>query len=151
MYRDTRTDSYEEVSLVDEVPQFFKKARRAGFFHKIISILTRRLHCLLDLNSCPSQKRYGHFCGEREVPLEDIRGSESRQKDFDDCFHPLTDRIRRRWLNVARANDQGVCLPPVELIQVGGVYFVRDGHHRISVARTFGQTTINARVTVWET
>jgi hypothetical protein len=42
-------------------------------------------------------------------------------------------------------------LPPVELIQVGDVYFVRDGHHRISVARMMGQDSIDAEVTVWET
>jgi hypothetical protein len=42
-------------------------------------------------------------------------------------------------------------LPPVELIQVGSVYFVRDGHHRISVARAMGQQEIEAVVTVWQT
>jgi hypothetical protein len=40
-------------------------------------------------------------------------------------------------------------LPPVELVQVGDVYFVRDEHHRISVARTLGQLDIEAEVTVW--
>jgi hypothetical protein len=40
-------------------------------------------------------------------------------------------------------------LPPVVLVQVGDVYFVRDGHHRISVARALGQLDIEAEVTVW--
>jgi len=44
----------------------------------------------------------------------------------------------------------GVTLPLVDLVQVGDVYFVRDGHHRISVARAFGQESIDAQVTVWE-
>jgi hypothetical protein len=51
---------------------------------------------------------------------------------------------------VAKARLKGVTLPPVELIQVGDVYFVRDGHHRISVARAFGQEHVDAEVTVWE-
>jgi hypothetical protein len=54
-----------------------------------------------------------------------------------------------RWLRVAAARDQGKVLPPVVLVQVGDVYFVRDGHHRISVARTLGQLDIEGEVTVW--
>jgi hypothetical protein len=54
-----------------------------------------------------------------------------------------------RWLRVAAARDQGKVLPPVVLVQVGDVYFVRDGHHRISVARALGQLDIEAEVTVW--
>ena len=55
-----------------------------------------------------------------------------------------------RWLGVAAARDHGKVLPPVVLVQVGGVYFVRDGHHRISVARALGQLDIEAEVTVWQ-
>jgi hypothetical protein len=51
-------------------------------------------------------------------------------------------------LNIAKLRLEGRPLPPVELIQVGDSYFVRDGHHRISVARAFGQTAIDAQVTV---
>jgi hypothetical protein len=54
-----------------------------------------------------------------------------------------------RWLSVAAARDQGKGLPPVVLVQVGDVYFVRDGHHRIAVARALGQLDIEAQVTVW--
>jgi hypothetical protein len=55
-----------------------------------------------------------------------------------------------RWLSVARALEKGVALPPVELIQLGDRYFVRDGHHRISVARAMRQDEIEATVTVLE-
>lgn len=78
------------------------------------------------------------------VPLEKIVGSEGRTHDFDRHFRPLTDHIRDRWLGIAAARRQGVILPPVELIQVGDKYFVRDGHHRISVARALGQAEIEA-------
>ncbi len=142
--------STNEPFLMEPLAAVFDKTRMAGVFHKLVSILTRRSYRLLDLNSYPTEKVCGHDAGEREVSLADIRGTEGRQNDFDDQFHPLSDRTRERWLSAARANEEGRSLPPVELIQVGEVYFVRDGHHRVSVARTFGQTTIHARVTIWE-
>jgi hypothetical protein len=97
----------------------------------------------------PSQARcYG---GIQIVPISRIRGSESRSDDFDRDFHPLQDHNRGRWLRIAAARQQGKTLPPVSLIQVGDLYFVRDGHHRISVARAEGQLDIEAEVVVWQT
>jgi hypothetical protein len=84
------------------------------------------------------------------VPIRQIRGSEGRSRYFDCDFNPLYDEARGRWLNIARARQQGKNLPPVVLVQVGDIYFVRDGHHRISVARALGQLYIEARVTVWQ-
>jgi hypothetical protein len=89
--------------------------------------------------------------GIRTVPISKIRGSEGRSEDFDREFHPLRLHNQGRWLSVATARQRGVVLPPVELIQIGDIYFVRDGHHRISVAKAFGQEEIEAEVTVWET
>jgi hypothetical protein len=85
----------------------------------------------------------------RLVPLAQIVGSEGRCGDFDRDFYPLHDHNRSRWLRIATARQKGIGLPPVDLVQVGDVYFVQDGHHRISVARAFGQADIEARVTVW--
>jgi hypothetical protein len=84
------------------------------------------------------------------VPIEQIRGSEGRSNDFDRDFHPLQEHCMSRWLRVAKARDQDKVLPPVVLVQVGDVYFVRDGHHRISVASALGQLDIEAEVTVWQ-
>ena len=80
------------------------------------------------------------------VPLGKIVGSEGRVKDFDHDFHPLADHNDQRWISVAAARRQGKPLPPVDLIQVGDEYYVRDGHHRISVAKASGQTEIEARI-----
>ena len=55
-----------------------------------------------------------------------------------------------RWLRVATVRGRDKVLPPVVLVQVGHVYFVRDGHHRISVARALGQLDIEAEVTIWQ-
>jgi hypothetical protein len=81
------------------------------------------------------------------VPICQIRGSEGRCSDFDRNFNPLQDHNRVRWLRIAAARQRGRSLPPVELVQVGDFYFVRDGHHRVSVARALGQPFIAARVT----
>ena len=80
------------------------------------------------------------------VPIDLIRGSEGKSEEFDGAFRPLKLFSRDRWVSVAVARMQGKSLPPVELIKVDETYFVRDGHHRISVARAFGQQHIDATV-----
>jgi hypothetical protein len=135
--------------LRDSADHLFNIARNTGSFHRFISILTGRPCLLLDLSKYAIQKRQDHYAGQREVPLDQIRGTEGRLNAFDDHFHPLTEQSRRRWVSIVRARKQGFDLPPVNLIQVGNIYFVRDGHHRISVARALGQTTITAQVTAW--
>ncbi len=82
------------------------------------------------------------------MPINRIKGSEGRSGDFDRDFNPMHDRMIDRWVSVALAQSNGVALPAVELIQLGEDYFVRDGHHRISVARAFGEEYIDAKVTV---
>jgi hypothetical protein len=88
--------------------------------------------------------------GLQTVAIAQILGSEGRSTDFDRDFYPLHDHNRERWLGIARARQEGKALPVVSLVQIGDVYFVRDGHHRISVARALGQEEIEARVTVWQ-
>lgn len=112
--------------------------------------LTRQPAHLLDLNQqqrTTSQTR--HYAGIQTIPLHQIRGSEGRTRDFDTAFRPLQTHNQDRWIGLATAWQKGVTLPPVELVQVGNIYYVRDGHHRISVARARGQAAIEARVTVW--
>lgn len=87
--------------------------------------------------------------GVHSVPLSQIAGSEGRSRDFDASFRPLTTHARDRWIGIAVARRLGIPLPPVELVQVGSRYVVRDGNHRISVARSLGQVEIDAVVTRW--
>lgn len=87
--------------------------------------------------------------GVQLIPISQIGGSEGRSQDFDAAFRPRQTHNLDRWVNIAIARAQGVSLPPVDLIQVGHTYYVRDGHHRISVARAQGQVEIEAHVTVW--
>jgi hypothetical protein len=85
------------------------------------------------------------------VSTRRIIGSEGRSHDFDRFFHPLNERIRDRWIQVAVAILKGRHLPPVELVELDGFYYIRDGHHRVSVAQATGQKEMEAFVTVWET
>ncbi|TLN14028.1 hypothetical protein FDZ74_09560 [bacterium] len=84
------------------------------------------------------------------IPIRRIVGSENRCHDYDRHFHPLNERTRVRWSNIAISILNGRELPPVELIEVDGYYYIRDGHHRISALSAFGQVEIEALVTVWE-
>jgi hypothetical protein len=84
--------------------------------------------------------------GLRTVPLDAIAGSVDRPREFDRRFRPRSNRGRERWQRVDLAVRRGAALPPVELYKVGDVYFVRDGHHRVSVARVMGRDTIDAYV-----
>jgi hypothetical protein len=87
------------------------------------------------------------FAGTAVVPLDAIVGTVDRGRDFDRRFRPTTGRVRSRWEHIATAMRRGEAMPPVDLVRVGQIYFVRDGHHRVSVARALGHTDIDANVT----
>ena len=80
------------------------------------------------------------------VPIKQIKGTFGRSTDFDANFNPLQERSRSRWISILTAIQLGVSLPPVELVQVGETFFVRDGHHRISVAKALQQEAIEAHI-----
>jgi hypothetical protein len=131
-----------------EAVDLFAQTYMRGIFYRALALILRRPRRLrrLALAEVRGMRRYD---GAYSVPLWEIGGSEGRD-DFDAGFHPVREDMSKRWLGVARAALRGEHLPPVELIRVGDVYYVRDGHHRISVARALGQREIDARVTVWE-
>jgi hypothetical protein len=81
------------------------------------------------------------------VALDAIVGSVDRARQFDRRFRPTTGRVRSRWEHIATAMRQGASLPPVDLLRIGEIHFVADGHHRVSVARALGHTDIDAYVT----
>jgi len=131
-----------------EAVDLFAQIYMRGIFYRALALILgqpRRLRRLA-LAESSGMRRYD---GVYSVPLSQIGGSEGRD-DFDARFHPLREDMSKRWLGVARAALRGEHLPPVELIRVGDVYYVRDGHHRISVVRAFGLHEIDAIVTAWE-
>ena len=114
--------------------------------------LSNRSQRLLDLNDVESQGNVciRHYAGIKTVRLNQIRGSEGRTEDFDANFKPLQVRSKDHWVSIAKAQLTDQALPLVNLIQIGKTYYVRDGHHRISVAQALGQESIEADVTVWQ-
>jgi hypothetical protein len=87
-----------------------------------------------------------HDLGLRVVPLDAIVGTVDRGVDFDRGFRPTSARLRSRWERIASAQRRGEALPPVSLYKIGDLYFVRDGHHRVSVAKSLGRDDIDAYV-----
>lgn len=81
-----------------------------------------------------------------EVPLADVVGSVSRAGDFDQEFRPASRALRDRRDGLANAIRAGFEPPSVTLMQLGELYFVIDGHHRVSVARSLGREVVDARV-----
>ena len=86
------------------------------------------------------------YAGLKDVPLDSICGSEEQAPAFDRTFHPIGERPRQRWLSIAEARVYGKPMPPVQLTEKNGRYYVRDGHHRISVAHALGEAFIEAEV-----
>ncbi len=96
----------------------YKSMQTKAFFGKIASFLTGQSRNLLDLATEISQRKIlgQHYAGTRTVPINQIRGSEGRRRDFDIDFNPMNSRTAGRWLSVAVASSHGVTQPPVELI-----------------------------------
>ena len=139
------------VALLQRAIQMFNAARLRGTIERVKSVLRRCSWRLLDLDVIQtSQVRHRRYGGIQGVNLSQICGSMGRTNDFDRHFHPLDDRLRDRWVSVAMTRSQYIPLPPVNLVQVGDRYFVEDGHHRISVARALGESTIDAEVSIWD-
>lgn len=128
----------------------FRKVFFQGEIRRLWAKLTRRCFCLRDLNEtlecCPVVS--SHYAGIKTVNIAKILGTQGKVDEFDREFHPTKERSRSRWMNIAFQILSGHLLPPVELIQVNDVYYVRDGHHRISVSRAMGQDFIDAEVTI---
>ena len=127
----------------------YRNKRSDAVLAELWSLIIRRptqLHSLADLNASVRER---HTLGVRTIPLAQVSGTEGRSGDFDGAFRPAQEHTRARWVSVATAMIQGLAIPPIEVIQVGERYYVRDGHHRVSVARALGQADIDATVTIW--
>lgn len=126
----------------------FNGARAKALFREILALLTGRHNRLLAFDAVAGKLRVGGpiYRGVRTVRLDQIVGSVNRYHDFDRAFLPIQTFTADRWQRVSRAWYEDISLPPVLLYQVGDIYFVVDGHHRVSVARDQGQEFIDAEV-----
>jgi hypothetical protein len=85
--------------------------------------------------------------GLQTIPLDSVVGTVDRTRDFDRGFRPTTPRVRGRWQRIAAAQRRGESFPPISVYRIGDLHFVRDGHHRVSVAKSLGRKEIDAYVT----
>lgn len=126
----------------------FDDARWKALLHDLFAGLSGRPVDLLSFDEVRERLGLRHVVdrGVEDVPLESIVGSLGREREFTREFAPRDDSLRRRWEDVRRLAEGPAGFPPVELYKVGDVFFVVDGHHRISVARSLGAGAIEARV-----
>ncbi|WP_375493169.1 chromosome partitioning protein ParB [uncultured Jatrophihabitans sp.] len=88
-----------------------------------------------------------HYLGLRTIKLKRVVGSVDSTRDFDRRFRPTTGRVRARWERLALAQARGESIPPIDVYKIGELYFVKDGHHRVSIALAQHRQTIDAYVT----
>jgi hypothetical protein len=128
----------------------YNAALRRGWLRRIGAALlgrNRTLRHLPQTTTTTQRRARVQTIGACEIAVRDIIGSEDRSGDFDIDFNPLRESLRDRWLNVFNAWARGVSLPPIELVRGPDGYYVRDGHHRLSVARALGHAYVEAVVT----
>jgi len=128
--------------------QDFSQAKTKAFISKVASIFKPSESELLPFDQAkmlikPDSEVYK---GLTTVPLDRIVGSEGRYRDFNRHFLPNKEHLRQRWVSIDKTRYEDIILPPVKLYEMGGIYFVRDGNHRVSVARAKGQLEIDAEV-----
>ncbi len=131
----------------------WRQARRSAFVQDVLAVFTERPadlmsfeHVQQKLQLCQVQ-----YLDVQEVPLGLIVGSVGRYTDFTRAFFPRQDHLQERWQRIEQLLATARDLPPIELYKVGQVYFVRDGNHRVSVARQRGMSTLKACVWEYET
>jgi hypothetical protein len=132
----------------DQARSDFQRARFKAFMNRVLGALRGQPTTLLSYDEIKEKLRIGGpiYRGVQTVRVDQIAGSLNRYHEFDRVFLPASDTLAERWQRVNRAFYAEISLPPVVLYKVGGVYFVVDGHHRVSVAREQGQLYIEAEV-----
>lgn len=127
-------------------------ARRKAFWARVFNTLRSDSGVLISFEEVSKRLKLKHaiYRGIQSVPLEQIIGSVGRYQDFTRAFLPTGNIERERWKAVATLyiNPSGRGAPPIELFKVGKLYFVKDGNHRVSVARQLKLKDIEAHV--WE-
>ena len=126
----------------------FGRLRTRETITRIVSLLRAQRNEMLSLGDVRSLLRPDSetYRGMQTIALARIVGSEGRYRDFNRAFLPKHDKLMRRWVSVDVAHYKDVQLPPIKVFEIGGSYFVRDGNHRVSVAKAQGAEFIDAEV-----
>jgi len=135
-------------NLSERVRADYSRARFKAFLNRVKAVISGQPNNLLSYDQVKEKLHIGGpiYRGIQTVRIDQIVGSLNRYHQFDRAFLPLQDDTASRWQRVNLAFYKEIDLPPVVLYKVGEVYFVVDGHHRVSVAREKGQEFIEAEV-----
>lgn len=127
----------------------FGQARARAFFEELLNLLRGKPAELLSFEDIRTRLRLREesYKGLQDIEIDKIRGSVGRYKNFTSTFLPKNNEMRERWSRVYAKISSMEGVPPIEVYKVGEVYFVRDGNHRVSIARQMGAKTIQAHVT----
>jgi hypothetical protein len=138
---DTITDDYRSDLKFDD-------ARLHSLYDGIRAVLARRSNSVVPFDVI--RQRLGitdeSYLGLQSIPVDKIIGSENRHQDFSLGFRPKKNLSRQRWMKIDQAFRDMRSLPPIVVYEIGGLYFVRDGNHRVSVAKDQGVAFIDAEV-----
>lgn len=134
--------------ISSQTDEDFNKAHNKALFNEIQHLLNPEEATLISFTDIKKMLRPKNelYKGMQIVPINLIVGSEGRYKDFDNHFFPKSNFLKARWERVDSAVLQNITLPPISLYEAGGLFFVRDGNHRVSVAKMKGQEYIDAEV-----
>jgi hypothetical protein len=126
----------------------FSRARNKAALSEIQHLMNADKNRLLSFHDVKDilKPRNQVYMGSQTVPIKLIVGSEGRYRDFNRYFLPKADHLRNRWERVDEAHLRDIILPSIQLYEIGGVYFVRDGNHRVSVAKAQNVEFIDAEV-----
>jgi|GEM_PF-671610 len=132
--------------------QHFNNARLRSFFKSIYHKLKKEDDCLPSLQEIKdiTKVKNEYYLGVMTIPVDNIIGSEGRYEDFNRDFFPKKDALQSRWSRIDTIMEENKPLPPISVFKIDDYYFVRDGNHRVSVAKSRKQAFIDAKVTAYE-
>lgn len=132
----------------ERVKADYSRVRFKSFINQAFALISGKKNNLLSYDEIKERLHIGGpiYRGVKTVSVKQIIGSLNRYHEFDSAFLPKEDQLASRWQKVDRAFYEDIHLPPIVLYKVGEIYFVVDGHHRVSVAREQGQDFIEAEV-----
>jgi hypothetical protein len=136
-------------SVTQQAQADFSRARGKAVLSQIQNFLNTDRDKLLSFHDVKDilKPKNEVYRGSQVVPIKLIVGSEGRYHDFNKFFLPRREHLRQRWQRVDEAHIRDIILPPIQLYEIGGVYFVRDGNHRVSVSKMQNVEFIDAEVT----
>lgn len=139
--------------MLPEAESDFARARNKALFNEIQHLLTPEEAAMISLKAVRKviKTQSETYIGMKVIPINKIVGSEGRYRDFDNQFFPKRSIIKERWEHVDEAVIKDIVLPPIKVYELGGLYFVRDGNHRVSVAKSKGVEFIDAEVVSLQT